>query len=61
MRASASVDADDKSREYEEEKRWGKKGKEGCKRGERGMQAWGKRGAWEVCQNSLILKKSSRR
>ena len=46
MRASASVDADDKSREYEEEKRWGKKGKEGCKRGERGMQAWGKRGAW---------------
>jgi hypothetical protein len=25
---SASVDADDKSREYEEEKRWGEKGKE---------------------------------
>ena len=27
MRASASVDADDKSREYEEEKRWGERGK----------------------------------
>ena len=47
MRASASVDADDKSREYEEEKRWvnegkksvkrkkerGKRGKEGCVEG----------------------------
>lgn len=27
MRMSASVDADDKSREYEEEKRWGERGK----------------------------------
>ena len=27
IRASASVDADDKSREYEEEKRWGERGK----------------------------------
>ncbi|WP_440334147.1 hypothetical protein, partial [Leyella stercorea] len=27
LRASASVDADDRSREYEEEKRWGERGK----------------------------------
>ena len=61
IRASASVGADDKSREYEEEKRWGEKGKEEREAEEREVQAWGKRGAWEVCQNSLILKKSQRR
>ena len=52
MRASASVDADDKSREYEEEKRWGEKGKEEREAEEREVQAWGKRGAWRACQNS---------
>ena len=45
IRASASVDADDKSREYEEEKRWGEKGKEEREAKEREVQAWGKRGA----------------
>ena len=45
LRASASVDADDKSRDYEEEKRWGEKGKEEHEAEERGVQAWGKRGA----------------
>ena len=37
IRASASVDADDRSREYEEEKRWGKKGKEEREAEERGV------------------------
>ena len=39
---SASVDADDKSREYEEEKRWGEKGKEEREVKEREVQAWGR-------------------
>ena len=57
IRASASVDADDKSREYEEEKRWGEKGKEEREAEERGVQAWGKRGAWvwQGCHSLLIL------
>ena len=33
-------------------------GKEEREAEEREVQAWRKRGAWEVCQNSLILKKS---
>ena len=33
-------------------------GKEEREAEEREGQAWGKRGAWKVCQNSLILKKS---
>ena len=40
IRASASVDADDKSREYEEEKRRGEKGKEEREAEEREVQAW---------------------
>ena len=40
LRASASVDADDKSREYEEEKRRGEKGKEEREAEEREVQAW---------------------
>ena len=57
IRASASVDADDKSREYEEEKRWGEKGKEEREAEEREVQAWGKRGAWvwQGCHSLLIL------
>ena len=37
IRASASVDADDKSREYEEEKRWGEKREEEREAEERGV------------------------
>ena len=57
LRASAPVDADDKSREYEEEKRWGERGKEEREAEEREGQAWGKRGAWvwQGCHSLLIL------
>ena len=57
IRASAPVDADDKSREYEEEKKWGEKGKEEREAEKREVQACGKRGAWvwQGCHSLLIL------
>ena len=73
IRASASVDTSIRVGRYEhprrsmrmtkvgimKKKRDGmNEGKEEREAEERGVQAWGKRGAWEVCQNSLILKKS---